>query len=90
MPTLPSSCRNLFHGTSRERPLPLRRWSAPARCAAAHRADGLRRVQAARPNGERCGTGVDTLAAYTRQEAIEKTRPECAGYCSQAHQWAPR
>jgi len=34
------------------------------------------------PNGERCGNGVDTLAAYTRQEAIQKTRPECAGYCS--------
>lgn len=33
------------------------------------------------PNGARCATAVDSLAVYTRQEWVERDKPDCAGRC---------
>lgn len=33
------------------------------------------------PPGSLCGTSVDALAVYTRQNSAEQTRPACDGYC---------
>jgi hypothetical protein len=29
-----------------------------------------------------CGVGTDMLAAYTRQDSVDREHPECAGHCS--------
>jgi hypothetical protein len=40
------------------------------------------RCSAALDDGALCGLAVDTLASYTRQEAVDREHRECAGYCA--------
>lgn len=86
-PPLPPACAGLFHGTL----------AAGARCRSTLECAGELRCRGTGPTelgvcgppgqpGERCGTGVDTLAAFTRQESIERTRRECEGACARTHQ----
>lgn len=80
--TIPLVCQEIFKGTIAEK--------APCRssleCAGALRCEGLSATNlgACGPPREarvQCGSGVDTLAASTRQDHLDREHPECAGHC---------
>lgn len=80
---LPSACRGLYQGN---RPAGARCRSSlecvgDLRCLGAGPTDLGQCGPAAAP-GTLCGTAVDALAVYTRQDDYERTHPACAqGYC---------
>ena len=56
-------------------------------CAAGLRCQGLSAtdVGACGPPREtrtQCGVGIDALAAFTRQDSVDRDHPECAGHCA--------
>jgi hypothetical protein len=80
---LPPACRGLIGGT--KEPGAACRSSLECigelRCHGAGPTDQGRCGPAA-PVGSLCGTAVDALAVYTRQDDYERTHPSCAaGYC---------
>lgn len=89
-PELPAACRSVLHGTL----------GAGARCRSSLECSGSLRCQGVspvtfgtcgppRPDGEACGLAVDALAAYTRQDRVDRDHPECAGSCGRRHACEP-
>lgn len=87
---LPAECAGLFAG----------RWtqgepcSSSLECAKGLRCRGVGPTQAGvcappRGEGEPCGTAVDPLAVYARQDD-EGDHPECDGFCGTSHRCFPR
>jgi hypothetical protein len=83
---LPAACEGLVAGT---RPV-------GARCRSSLECrDGLRCLGVGptdvgtcgppRAIGASCGTAVDPLAAFTLDTEIDRTHPECGGYCDRRH-----
>ena len=82
-PTTPKECLSMFVGKLK--------MNAPCRssleCKKGLHCYGLGTTRAGRcypplPKGSQCGTGVDTLATYTRQDTLKKNHPLCKGYCT--------
>ncbi len=81
--SIPPACVGILNGTLAAR--------APCRssleCAAGLRCQGLSAVDlgacgAPRAARFQCGVGIDTLAAYTRQDNVDRDHPECEGRCT--------
>ena len=80
--SVPAACRGVVHGTVAA--------GGPCRssldCTGALRCRGagptaLGRCAPALGDGAICGLAVDTLAAFTRQESVNRDHRECAGHC---------
>ena len=80
---IPPACVGILNGTLADK--------APCRssleCAAGLRCRGLSATdlgECGAPRAARfqCGAGIDTLAAYTRQDQIDRDHPECEGRCT--------
>ncbi len=80
---IPPACVGIMKGKLADK--------APCRssleCAAGQRCQGLSATDLGvcggpRPARFQCGVGVDTLAAYTRQDHVDRDHPECEGRCS--------
>jgi hypothetical protein len=78
----PPPCRGILHGTGAAH--------APCRssleCIPGLHCEGVGPTQAgtcAEPSGVSapCGRAVDALAAYARQDAVDRDHPPCAGFC---------
>ena len=89
-PDLPPSCRSALRGTL----------AAGARCRSSLECAGSLNCRGVGPtapgtcapprlDGERCALAVDPLAAYTRQDRVEREHPECSGFCSSRHLCEP-
>lgn len=87
---LPQSCRQVFRGTV----------AAGARCRSSLECVGDLYCQGVGPvsmgicglqrkDGERCALSVDPLAAFTRQDRVERDHPECSGFCGFNHRCQP-
>ncbi len=81
--SIPPACVGILDGTLAAK--------APCRssleCAAGLRCQGLSAVDlgacgAPRAARFQCGVGIDTLAAYTRQDNVDRDHPECEGRCT--------
>ena len=81
-PALPPECEGVVKGALQEK--------APCRssleCPEGERCLGLSTVDLGRcgpPKSARspCNVAVDTLATFTRQDHLDRTHPECEGYC---------
>lgn len=88
-PTLPAVCQTALHGTRKEG----QACRSSLECTSSLRCRGAGPTQVgvcAPPleRGARCGLAVDTLASYTRQDQVDLTHPECAGFCDRLHQCA--
>jgi hypothetical protein len=85
-PPLPAACTQAIQGT-----VPAQgRCRSSLECAQSLRCQGAGPTEPGTcapplPAGQRCATGVDTLAAYTRQDQLDRMRPECRGYCDRGH-----
>ena len=80
---IPPVCRGILRGKLAEKE-PCR---SSLECAAGLRCQGLSATDLGAcgpPRGERvqCGAGIDTLAAYTRQDSVDRDHPECEGRCA--------
>jgi hypothetical protein len=80
---IPPACAGILTGTLAA--------GAPCRssleCAAGLRCQGLSATDigacgAPRAARFQCGVGIDTLAAYTRQDHVDRDHPECEGRCA--------
>jgi hypothetical protein len=81
-PALPAACAGVVGGTLGQGA----RCRSSLECTGSLRCRGAGpteagRCSAALPDGELCGLAVDTLAAYVRNDAVERAHPECSGYC---------
>jgi hypothetical protein len=81
---IPLVCRGILRGKLAEKE-PCR---SSLECAAGLRCQGLSATDIGAcgpPRGSRmpCGAGIDTLAAYTRQDSVDRDHPECEGRCAQ-------
>jgi len=81
-PPVPQACDGLLHGTV----------GKGERCRSSLECQGALRCRDAGPTapgtcapaaetGTGCGLAVDALAAFARQDEVERTHPECDGFC---------
>lgn len=82
--TLPDACEGILQGSVEEG----KRCRSSLECREGMRCVGLGPTDAGvcrKPSsvGFPCSLAVDTLAALTRQNSLDKHHPECAGYCGQ-------
>jgi hypothetical protein len=82
-PDLPAECLSIVKGTLPEKA----RCRSSLECAGTMRCFGVGPTTAgkcgpARPDGAACGGGADALATFVRQNDVDTTHPECAGYCN--------
>ena len=80
--TIPLVCQGILKGklASKER------CRSSLECAAGLRCQGLSATDIGacgppRPARMQCGVAIDTLAAYTRQDHVDREHPECEGRC---------
>ena len=84
-PELPGECEGILKGA-----LPVgTRCRSSLECAGKLRCFGVGptstgRCGDAHADAGKCGGTVDTLAAYTRQNDVDTTHPECTGYCNRS------
>jgi len=81
-PAVPAACDGILRGQLKESAL----CRSSLECADGFVCQGLSATSpgACRPPRaarSACGTGIDTLATFTRQNRYEESHPECAGYC---------
>jgi hypothetical protein len=83
-PTVTAACDGIIHGRLKERAV----CRSSLECVDGLGCLGLSATQVGRcgppkPAVALCNTGIDTLAAFTRQNRYEEAHPDCAGYCIQ-------
>lgn len=82
-PDLPAACEGVIHGLLTDEAV----CRSSLECAEGLTCHGLTATRTGKcfppkPAGVVCGGGIDTLAAFTRQNRTSETHRECAGYCS--------
>jgi hypothetical protein len=82
-PPLPDECSGIVHGTLAAGAV----CRSSLECAEGQRCQTLTATRAGRcaapkPTGLQCGGATDSLAAFTRQNALDAAHPECMGYCA--------
>lgn len=82
--SLPSACEGIIRGNIEEK----KSCRSSLECAGDLRCLGVGPTDTgvcrkAPPAGYPCALAVDTLAALTRQDALDLQHPECDGYCTQ-------
>jgi hypothetical protein len=80
---IPPACAGILHGKLAEK----ERCRSSIECASGLRCQGLSATDLGAcgpPRAARvqCGVGIDTLAAYTRQDRVDREHPECEGRCA--------
>jgi hypothetical protein len=82
-PETPEQCQGLVHGSLNAGAT----CRSSLECASGLRCQGVGPTRAgvcgpAREDGQACGTAVDSLAVYTKEQAqLESAHPECTGHC---------
>jgi hypothetical protein len=82
-PDTPDECQSLIHGSL----LAGAACRSSLECVKGLRCQGVGPTRGgvcgpAREDGQACGTAVDTLAVYTKEQAqLESAHPECTGHC---------
>jgi hypothetical protein len=79
---LPPECVGILHGTLGEKA----RCRSSLECSGTLRCQGLSAIDVGtcgrpKPTGAACALANDMLSIFTRQEPIDRTHPECGGYC---------
>jgi hypothetical protein len=80
---IPPACEGILEGTLKDGDTcrSTLECSAGLRCRSLSATD-LGRCGPPRATNLQCGAGIDTLATYTRQDHLDRDRPECTGYCA--------